>query len=65
MLDIVNFVIFWAQRHPVPVIAGVIGLLVLTWMLNRKSALDRENERVIKSLVDGSKEKYKDGRPLR
>lgn len=65
MLDLVNFVIFWVQHHPIPVAIGVVGFLFVTWLLNRKSSLDRENERVIKSLVEGSKDKYKDVRPLR
>jgi len=65
MLDLVNFVIFWAQRHPIPIVVGIVGFLVLWWMLNRKSPLDRENDRVVKNLVDGAKGKYKDVRPLR
>ena len=64
MSDIVEFLIFWAQRHPIPVVAGVVGFVVLTWLLNRKSPLDRENDRVVKNLVEGSKDKYKDTRPL-
>ena len=65
MLDIVNFVIFWSTRHPIPIVVGIVGVVVLTWLLNRKSALDRENDRIVKNLVDGSKDKYKDVRPLR
>ena len=65
MSDLVAFVIFWVQHHPIPVAAAVVCFLVLTWLLNRKSTLDRENDRIVKNLVDGSKEKYKDVRPLR
>jgi hypothetical protein len=43
----------------------VIAFFVLTWLLNRKSAMDRDAERVVKSLVESSRDKYKDVRPLR
>ena len=65
MIDIFNFVVFWVQRHPIPVAAGVVCIFVLTWLLNRKSSLDRENDRIVKNLVESSKDKYKDTRPLR
>jgi len=65
MTDLFAFLVFWVQNHPVPVIAAVVALVVLTWLLNRKSTIDREAERVVKSLVEGSREKYKDVRPLR
>ena len=65
MSDLVEFLIFWITNHPIPVAAGALCFLVLTWLSNRKSPLDRENDRVVKNLVDGSKEKYKDVRPLR
>ena len=65
MTDLFAFLVFWVQNHPVPVIAAVVAFVVLTWMLNRKSTIDREAERVVKSLVEGSREKYKDVRPLR
>jgi hypothetical protein len=38
--------------------------LALSWLLNRKNAQDREAERVIRSLVEKSRDKYKDLRPL-
>jgi hypothetical protein len=65
MTDLFAFLVFWVQNHPVPVIAAVVAFVVLTWLLNRKSTIDREADRVVKSLVDGSREKYKDVRPLR
>jgi hypothetical protein len=65
MTDLFAFLVFWVQNHPVPVIAAVVAFVVLTWLLNRKSIIDREADRVVKSLVDGSREKYKDVRPLR
>jgi hypothetical protein len=48
-----------------PVFAGFVALVVVTWLLNRKNAIDREADRVVKNLVEGSREKYKDVRPLR
>ena len=65
MTDLFTFLAFWVQNHPVPMIAAVVALVVLTWLLNRKSTIDREADRVVKSLVEGSREKYKDVRPLR
>ena len=65
MTDLIEFVVFWVKLHPVPVIAAVVALVVLTWLLNRKSTLDREAERVVKNLVESSRDKYKDVRPLR
>ena len=65
MTDLFAFLVFWVQNHPVPVIAALVAFVVLTWLLNRKSTIDREADRVVKSLVDGSREKYKDVRPLR
>jgi hypothetical protein len=65
MADLVEFLIYWAKHHPVPVAAAFIGFLVLTWLLNRKSAMDRDAERVVRNLVEGSRDKYKDVRPLR
>ena len=64
MTDLFTFLVFWVQNHPVPVIAAVVAFVVLTWLLNRKSTIDREADRVVKSLVEGSREKYKDLRPL-
>ena len=65
MTDLASFLVFWVQNHPLPVIGAVVAFLVLTWLLNRKSRVDREAERVVKQLVEGSREKYKDVRPLR
>ena len=65
MMDLVNYVVFWATHHPIPVVAGLVCFLLLSWLLNRKSPLDRENERVVKNLVESSKDKYRDTRPLR
>lgn len=65
MADLVEFLIYWAKHHPVPVAAVVIGFFVLTWLLNRKSAMDRDADRVVRNLVEGSRDKYKDVRPLR
>lgn len=65
MADLIEFLIFWVKHHPVPVAAAVIAFFVLTWLLNRKSAMDRDAERVVKSLVESSRDKYKDVRPLR
>ena len=64
MTDLFTFLVFWVENHPVPVIAAVVAFVVLTWLLNRKSTIDREADRVVKSLVEGSREKYKDLRPL-
>lgn len=65
MMDLVRFLIFWAQRHPVPIAVAVVAFLVIAWLLNRKSKLDREADRVVKNLVETSRDKYKDVRPLR
>jgi len=65
MTDLVAFLIFWVEHHPIPVIAAVVTFLVVTWLLNRKSQIDRDAERVVKNLVESSKDKYKDTRPLR
>ena len=64
MSDIFYFVYFWTTHHPIAVAVGVVCFVVVTWLLNRKSAMDRENDRVVKNLVEGSKDKYKDLRPL-
>ena len=65
MMDLVDYVVFWVTHHPIPVVAALVCLVVLTWLLNRKSPLDRENERVVKNLVESAKDKYRDTRPLR
>jgi len=62
--DLIEFVVFWVKLHPVPVIAALVAFVVLTWLLNRKSTLDREADRVVKNLVESSRDKYKDVRPL-
>jgi len=64
MTDLFEFLLFWVKNNPVPVGAAVVAFLVLTWLLNRKSTIDREAERVVKNLVESSREKYKDVRPL-
>lgn len=64
-MDLINFLIFWAKHHPIPIAAVVVSFLVVTWLLNRKSAVDKEAERVVKDLIGSSKDKYKDTRPLR
>jgi hypothetical protein len=63
--DLLSFLVFWVQRHPLPVVGAVATVLALTWLLNRKSQIDRDADRVVKQLVEGSREKYKDVRPLR
>ena len=63
--DLLSFLVFWVQRHPLPVAGAVAAVLALTWLLNRKSKMDRDADRVVKQLVEGSREKYKDVRPLR
>jgi hypothetical protein len=65
MTDLFEFLLFWVKNHPVPVIAAAVAFVVLTWLLNRKSTLDREADRVVKNLVESSRDKYKDVRPLR
>jgi hypothetical protein len=65
MADLIEFLIYWAKHHPVPIVVGVVAFFVLTWLLNRKSATDRDAERVVKNLVETSRDKYKDVRPLR
>jgi hypothetical protein len=63
--DLLSFLAFWVQRHPLPVVGAVATVLGLTWLLNRKSRINRDADRVVKQLVEGSREKYKDVRPLR
>ena len=63
--DLLSFLVFWVQQHPLPVGGAVAAVLALTWLLNRKSKMDRDADRVVKQLVEGSREKYKDVRPLR
>ena len=65
MADLIEFLIFWAKHHPVPIVVGVVAFVVLTWLLNRKSAMARDADRVVKNLVETSRDKYKDVRPLR
>jgi hypothetical protein len=65
MTDLIAFLIFWMKHHPIPIVAVLVVFLVLTWLLNRKSRMDRDAERVIKNLVESSKDKYKDLRSLR
>lgn len=64
MMDLVRFMIFWAQHHPVPIAVAVGAFFVVAWLLNRKSKLAKEADRVVKNLVESSKDKYKDVRPL-
>ena len=64
MADLLSFLVFWVEHHPLPVVAAVVAFFLLTWLLNRKSRVDREAERVVKQLVEGSRDKYKDVRPL-
>lgn len=65
MMDLVNFAIFWATHHPVIVATAVVAFFAITWLLNRKSATELEADRVVRNLVESSKDKYKDVRPLR
>jgi len=65
MTDLIAFLVFWIKNHPIPVVAVFVTFVVLTWTLNRKSRLDRDAERIVKNLVETSKDKYKDVRPLR
>jgi len=65
MEDVLTFLGFWAKQHPIAIGVVIVGFFVATWLLNRKSAADREADRVVKGLIDGSKDKYKDVRPLR
>lgn len=65
MSDLVTFLAFWAKNHLVVVVGAVLAFFVVTWLLNRRSAADREADRVVKGLVEASKDKYKDVRPLR
>lgn len=62
--DLVEFLVFWVKQNPLIIAAAVVALVVITWLLNRKSAMEREADRVVKDLVDGAKDKYKDLRPL-
>jgi hypothetical protein len=64
MSDILYFAYFWMTHHPIAVAVAVACFAIVTWLLNRKSALDRENDRVVKNLVEGARDKYKDVRPL-
>jgi hypothetical protein len=64
MTDLVEFLVFWVKNHPYPVAVAAFGLVLLTWALNRKSKVDQEADRVVKSLIEGSRDKYKDVRPL-
>jgi hypothetical protein len=56
--------IFWAEHNPLIIAVAVVVFLVATWLLNRKTSMEREADRVVKGLVDGAKDKYKDLRPL-
>jgi hypothetical protein len=60
-----RFALGWVTSHPYTVAGVVFALVALTWLLNRRSKIDRENERVVKNLVEGSRGKYNDLRPLR
>jgi hypothetical protein len=64
MTDLIEFLIFWVKHHPIPVGVAVVAFVVVTWLLNRKSQIDRDAERVVRNLVESSKDKYKDLRPL-
>jgi hypothetical protein len=65
MEDLIRFAIFWVKQHPVTIVVALVVLGALRWLLNWKSAKDRENERVVRSLVEKSRGNYKDLRPLR
>ena len=65
MTDLIAFLVFWMKNHPIPIGIVFVTFVVLTWALNRKSRLDRDAERIVKNLVESSKDKYRDTRPLR
>jgi len=64
MEDLIRFAIFWVKQHLEIVLGLLVAFGAASWLLNRKSARDREAERVIRNLVEGSRDKYKDTRPL-
>jgi len=65
MIDLFWFLVFWSENHPGVIVGLLVAFLVVTWFLNRKSEAAREADRVVKDLVEGAKDKYKDTRPLR
>ncbi len=65
MMELVRFLVFWVKQHPYPPIAAVVAFLIIGWLLNRKSATTKENDRIVRNLVETSKDKYRDTRSLR
>ncbi|MGH7857407.1 MAG: hypothetical protein ACREQY_08755 [Candidatus Binatia bacterium] len=62
---VIRYVFHWALENPLQVVGVVLVLLALQWLLNRKTKLEKESDRVVKGLTEGAKGKYDDLRPLR
>ncbi len=54
----------FARSHPAAVAGAVIGLVVLRYVLNRKSRLQREADEQLQTLRREGKGKYDELRPL-
>ena len=54
----------WVTQNPWLAAGAVVGLVGLRWLLNRRSGLERESERVIRGITRAEKGKYDDLRPL-
>jgi hypothetical protein len=65
LIFVSRFAYHWALQHPIEVAVAIVAFLGVRWLLNRKSAAQREHERIIRGLEEGSRDKYKDPRPLR
>jgi hypothetical protein len=48
---VVRFALHWSLEHPLRVAAVIAGLLGLQWLLNRKTRLERDAERIVRELT--------------
>jgi hypothetical protein len=62
---VIRYAIHWATANPVKLALIFVALVVAQWLLNRKTPLEKESDRVVKQLTEGSRGKYDDLRPLR
>jgi polysaccharide pyruvyl transferase WcaK-like protein len=60
-----QFLLQWVKENPFSTVGFVAVYAMARWLLNRKSALTIESERVIAQLQEESKGKYDSLRPLR
>ncbi len=62
---LVRFLLHWSRENPLSVAGFVLAYVMARWLLNRKTSLFADSERVVTRLTEESKGKYKDLRPIR